>query len=109
PTGCTLVFTQSGEESEGELGTGSYFELECYKNGQWAAVKLFPEDDPIQWTDEGWIISCGDLSEFTENWEWLYGELPAGKYRLGKEIMDLRKTTDFDKKMYYAYFEIEAD
>lgn len=110
PTGCTVVFAQSGGDPAGELETGSYYELEQYKNGQWTAVKtLFPEDDPVQWTDEAWFIDSNDSVEFTENWEWLYGKLPAGKYRIGKEIMYFRKTADFDKKMYYAYFEIEAE
>ena len=41
------------------------------------------------------------------NWERLYGELPSGSYRIGKEVMDFRATGDYDTNDYYAYFEIE--
>lgn len=92
PTGCTIVFTRSGENT-GELGTGSPFVIERYKNGKWTEVELIND---IDWTDEGWII--GDTSaEFKEKWKNIYGELSAGKYRIGKDV---------DRKMYYAYFEI---
>ena len=40
------------------------------------------------------------------DWNWLYGELPAGKYRIGKEIMDFRGTGDYDTSIYFAEFEI---
>ena len=60
----------------------------------------------INWTDEGWIIEKNASVEFKEGWKTLYGELPAGKYRLGKSVYDWRKPGDYDKKMYYAYFEI---
>lgn len=31
---------------------------------------------------------------------------PAGKYRIGKEIMDFRSTGDYDTNTYYANFEV---
>lgn len=34
------------------------------------------------------------------------GELSAGRYRIGKEFMDFRKTGDYDKEICYAEFEI---
>ena len=48
----------------------------------------------------------GQTTEFEYSWEWLYGKLPAGTYRLEKEFMDFRKTADFDKAMYWVEFEI---
>ena len=41
------------------------------------------------------------------SWKWLYGELPEGKYRYVKEIMDFRDEEDFDTKTFYAEFTIE--
>ena len=38
------------------------------------------------------------------NWEWLYGKLAPGKYRINKEVMDFRETGDFDKKIYSLEF-----
>lgn len=110
PTSCTLVFTQSGGDPTGELETGSPFVIEQYKNGEWTELKtIYPEDDPIFWTDEGWLIYKNESAEFKTGWKDIYGELPAGKYRIGKDVDDFRKTADYDTKMYYAYFEITSE
>ena len=55
-----------------------------------------------------WIIPINDSCEWEINWEWLYGQLPAGKYRVGKEIMDFKGPGDFEKAVYYAEFVIES-
>ncbi len=47
-----------------------------------------------------------DSCEWDVNWEWLYGVLAEGKYRIGKEITDFRDTGDYDSAIYYAEFEI---
>lgn len=106
PTSCTVVFAQSGGNPTGELDTGSYFELEQYKNGEWTAVK--PLRDDIEWPAIGIPIDKNSSREVNEKWQELYGELPAGKYRIGKDVLDFRKTADYDRKMYYAYFEIKG-
>lgn len=109
PTGCTVVFTQSGGNPTGELGTGRPYVLEQYKNGKWTELEMLPEADGAVWTDEGWEIKNNGSVEHIHEWDWLYGELPAGKYRIGKDISDWREPGDYDKKMYYAYFEIYAE
>ena len=48
-----------------------------------------------------------DSCEWEVNWEWLYGKIPAGKYRVVKEILEFRSPVDFDKAVYYTEFEIE--
>jgi hypothetical protein len=40
------------------------------------------------------------------DWGWLYGALPSGQYRIGKEIMNFRGAGDFDKSMAYAEFTV---
>lgn len=46
-----------------------------------------------------------DLSQ--ETIEWLYGTIPNGKYRIGKEIMDFKGPGDYDNAIYFAEFEIK--
>lgn len=53
------------------------------------------------------MIKKDDVIEWNVDWEWLYGEFPTGKYRLGKEIMDFRGTGNYDTAIYYTEFEIE--
>lgn len=105
PSGATLKCIQSGGEATGELETGSWFIIEKWsKETGWQEAPCVCE--PC-WTEEAWLIIKDGTSEWEVDWAWLYGELPAGKYRIGKEIMDFRGTGDYDKQMYYAEFTIE--
>ena len=107
--GMTIVCTQSGGSPTGELSTGSYYVLEQEVLGVWCIVE-YTEDAKsknIGWTAEAWIIPMNDTVEWEVDWEWLYGSLEPGHYRIGKEIMDFRGTGDYDKEMYYAEFEIK--
>lgn len=110
PTGLTLVCNQSGGNPEGDLQTGSLYWLESQidndKDKKWIPVETLELEHDIAWTAEAWIIPMNDFVEWEVNWKWLYGELPAGKYRIGKEIMDFKGTGDYDLTNYYAYFEI---
>ena len=63
----------------------------------------------LAWTMEAWAIPQNEKSEWKVNWEFLYGELPPGKYRIAKEVMDFRKTGDFDTSIYFADFMIDAE
>ena len=104
PTSLTIKCTQSGGEPTGELQTGSWYILET-----WTQEEGWHEDSShaeVCWTDEAWIISKDSVTEWEVNWEWLYGELSEGKYRIGKEIMNFRGTGDYDKAIYFAEFEI---
>lgn len=106
PTGMTLRCTQSGGNAEGELMTGIDYRLEVKKNGEWKEVK--PLIDEFAWTAEAWLIPMNDTVEWTVDWSWLYGELPAdGKsYRIVKTIMDFRGTGDYSEYEYYAEFAV---
>lgn len=106
PEGATIVCTQSGGSPSGELATGSYYVLERAEAGKWEALDNAQEME-VGWTAEAWIIPMEGTAEMEVDWEWLYGSLPAGHYRIGKEITDFRAAGDFDKEMYYAEFEIE--
>jgi len=106
PTGLTIVCTQSGGNPSGELDTGSYYIIQKYEDGEWSDVEWLPQEYDVGWTAEAWIIPMNDVVEWEVDWEWLYGELPAGTYRIGKEIMDFRGAGDFDQEFHYAEFEI---
>lgn len=107
PTGLTLVCNQSGGQPSGELHTGSLFWLEAKTEDQWTPVETLKLEYDVGWTLEAWIITKNSSTEWKMNWERLYGELPSGSYRIGKEVMDFRATGNYDTNVYYAYFEIE--
>lgn len=104
PTGATIKCTQSGGEPTGELQTGSWYILETWTQEQgWIEAPYFAE---VGWTQEAWMIPMNDTCEWEVNWEWLYGTLSEGKYRIGKDITDFRGIGDYDNAIYYAEFEI---
>lgn len=104
--GLTLVCGRSGGSPDGELQTGNPYWLEVQKDGQWMPVETTVPEEEIAWTMEAWTIAKEDRTEWKVDWTWLYGELPDGEYRIGKEIMDFRDTGDYDKSLYYAEFEV---
>lgn len=105
-SGLTLVCNQSGGWPTGNLQTGSPYWLEVQINNQWVSVEMLPSEYERAWTAEAWIIPMNDSIEWVVNWTELYGNLPAGNYRIGKEIMDFRDTGDYDTNTYYANFEV---
>ncbi len=107
PTSASIVCTQAGGEPTGELQTGSWYIIENWtqENG-WKEVEHVLQGE-LAWTMEAWAIRKDSKSEWSVNWKWLYGELPPGKYRIGKEIVDFRKSGDYDSFAYWTEFEIK--
>lgn len=105
--GLTIHCRQSGGENVFELNTGSFFVIQKKENSTWVDVEYVPQEHDVVWTTEAWAIHKEDNTTWDVDWEWLYGELPAGEYRIGKEIMNFRGTGDFDKQMVYAEFKIK--
>ena len=103
-TGLTIVCRQSGGENAAQLQTGSFYALQKQGESGWEDVS--PELD-VMWTMEAWVIPAGTSVSWDVNWEGLYGKLPAGEYRIGKEIMNFRGPGDYDEEMVYAEFTIK--
>ena len=102
--GLTLVCSRRDGNATGELQTGSPYFLEVYDDGGWISVEAI-DDENVTWTMIAISIPEG-RTEWQINWESIYGELAAGRYRIGKEITDFRGPGDFEKQMYYAEFEL---
>lgn len=104
PTGMTLKCSQSGGAATEELYTGSRYMIESWtqKDG-WKEVDYAAE---ICWDEVAWIVPLDSATEWKVDWEWLYGELPAGKYRIGKEFTGSTENEESYSAVYYAEFEI---
>lgn len=103
-TGMELEISQSGGYPSGRLQTGDWYEIEKF-DGEWKTVDTIITN--YAWNAIAYLIPENTEREIKINWEWLYGKLPKGNYRIAKEIMDFRESGDFDKKIFYAYFEID--
>jgi hypothetical protein len=106
-TSATIKCTQSGGEPTGELHAGSWYFLENWTQENGWEEMPYVIDGEITWNDIAWMIPMENTVEWEINWEWLYGAVPKGKYRIGKEITDFRATGDYDKAVYSVEFEIE--
>ncbi len=104
-SGLTLVCAQSGGEPTGELQTGSDYHLIVLKDGTWQDVPTIIEE--YGWNAIAYIVEKDDSTEFEIKWEWLYGKLPAGTYRLTKGFTDFRKSGEYDNFTYWTEFEIK--
>ena len=104
PSGLTLVCTQSGGEPSGDLQTGTDYKLIVLKEA-WEEVPTIIEN--YGWDSLAYLISADGVTEFEYNWEWLYGELPPGTYRMVKGFMDFRGSGDYDNFDYWVEFEIK--
>lgn len=105
-SGLSYVWEQSGAPPEGELSTGTWYEVRRLEGGEWVP-------QPYQLEDVGWdtvaILLPEDGSLDGEaDWEWLYGALPAGEYRFVKEVMFQSGTGDYDTEQISAPFTVEA-
>lgn len=103
-TGLTLVCTKNGGNPTGELMCGTDYHLIVLEDGTWKDVPTVIEN--YAWNSLAYWIWEGQDTEFDYSWEWLYGKLPAGIYRLTKGFMDFRDAGDFDTAMYWVEFEI---
>lgn len=102
--GATIVFDQYDPDAPtGELEFGSDFVLEALDNGKWEAVPVALEEK-YGFDAVAYMIAAGEHAERELDWGWLYGELSAGEYRVGKVVHDFRETGDFDKYAVYAQF-----
>lgn len=106
PRGITLHCEQFGGNHTGELQTGAAYLLEVWEEDKWKPVKHKIEAEPV-WNAMAYKIIPNDITSWNINFEFIYDELKAGRYRVGKEIMDFREAGNYDRKKYYAEFTIE--
>ena len=104
PTGLTILCHQADGKPSGRLQTGSYFVVERRTETGWAECPLLVEN--LAWTEEAYTIPYYRTTPFEKDWTHIYGSLPGGTYRIGIWVYDFRGAGDFDKKMYYAEFEL---
>jgi len=109
-SGLTLVVKQSGGNPTGYLQTGEPYRLITLVNGTWKVVEELPLPEGVDgrgFNSLAHNLPKNETREFEINWEWIFGELPAGTYRLIKEFMDFRETANYDTFEYWVEFEIQ--
>lgn len=106
--GLTLVCVQEGGDLDGEWATGAAFTLEREEDGRWLVVEPILEEGSYGWDDMAYTVQMGGRTEWTVEWDWLYGELESGHYRLSKEFFDLNSTDGYVPHLCRMEFDIPA-
>lgn len=101
-SGLTVTFEYN---SDNQCIYGEYFWLEKKINGKWYQVPV-PIDGYYGFEDIGYDLAYGENVEWEVNWNWIYGSLDTGEYRIVKDILDFRGTGDYDKYYLAAEYKI---
>lgn len=112
PIGLTMVFKQedfipTNKNDNWEYSMASPFEIQKFEYKSWNSVKAKYKSFEVPWSSDIEYIKSNDITSHIVDWEWLYGKLPKGKYRIVKEVKVLKDTHDYDIKKIYLHFEIE--
>lgn len=102
-TGLSLIFENN---SESRCIYGEAFVLEKKLDDKWYEVPVVLEGD-YGFEDIGYELNPGDQREWTVDWEWLYGSLDAGEYRIVKDILDFRERGNYDTYYLAAEFVVK--
>ena len=80
-TGATVIIKDTNTEP---FLYGSWYKIERKLNGEWCEIDPIIENYAFDFV--GYLPDDNGVIEFTVDWEWLYGVMPAGKYRLLKLV-----------------------
>ena len=96
-SGASILITDYSESDEVHT-YGDWFRIDEYVDGKW--VELEPIIDDYGFNAIGYTVDENHELEMDVNWEWLYGELEDGTYRLVKDVA----VSSMQSKYVYAEF-----
>lgn len=102
PTGLMVIFENTSDK---RYTYGDPFLLEEKSKGSWHKVSIV-HDANYGFNDIGYELAPADISEWAIDWEWLYGKLKTGEYRIAKDLLDVGKPGDYDTYHLTAEFTI---
>lgn len=108
PTGATVVFVQEdiGKNVGLACGVDYWIEKQSTENPEeWSKVEAYTEPG---WIEIAWLFERGKDYETKLDWDWLYGELEPGTYRIVKKMQGDNEILDrTEEREYYAEFTIK--
>ncbi|MBD5503912.1 MAG: hypothetical protein HDR09_09270 [Lachnospiraceae bacterium] len=102
----TSVTIKITNDTDKDIECGSDFCLKMWdeETGEWR--ELDEVIDNAAFTSEAYMIQKDSPYEKVIDFEWLYGKLEPGRYRIVKSITDFRGTGDYTDYTYMAEFSI---
>ena len=102
PEGASFILFHPTEMN---IQYGDAYKLQKLQDSQWEDIPTVIENYAFHTI--AYELPKNTPVELEIDWEWLYGSLPAGEYRLMKECMDFRAPGDFDTYTISAAFIVE--
>lgn len=102
--GATLIWNQKGGEVTGSLEFSKAYKIEVFDGNNWVEVVM---EDDIAFEDIAMSISKDDTTEYELDWSSVYGELPAGTYRVVMTVNNFRGAGDCDTYTIASEFELK--
>jgi len=102
-TGLAVTFENNSDK---QINYGEHFLLEKKIKEKWYQVPFAIDGNPAI-RDIGYSLDSSGVKEWKVDWDWLYGSLDNGEYRIVKEILDFRNAGDYDKYHLTAEFTVE--
>ena len=82
-TGATVVITDISSRNN---IYGEPYRIDKFVDGEWKTLDTIIDD--YAWISIGYTVGEDNKLELDINWEWLYGELELGKYRIVKDTSE---------------------
>ena len=102
PTKATLKFIQFDPMVTAELSFGENFKLQKKDGDHWQEVPVVIEGE-YAFNDIAYNIQMNDTTRYEYDWEWLYGTLEPGEYRIETTIVAQSGGVN-ETYQLYAYF-----
>lgn len=99
-TGLTVTFENN---YGGQCIYSESFWLQKKIDGKWYQVPVVFDGD-YAFEDIGYSLDAGSSGEWTVNWEWLYGSLDSGEYRIVKDVLVSTDLGEYDTYYLAAEF-----
>lgn len=90
--------------TETEYTYGENYTVQRKTDNGWVDVE--PVIENYGFDDIAYLLPATESKEIMIDWEWLYGKLPAGDYRMVKEALFVRSPGDYDTFTLLAAFTI---
>lgn len=89
-TGATIIITDVSDRNN---IYGDSYRIDKKENGEWIEVRTIIED--YAWNAIGYSVNENNRLEKTISWEWLYGKLENGEYRIVKDTSEAGEGTRY--------------
>lgn len=89
--GATVIITDT---SGADYTYGEEYRIDKYEDGEWEELEVIIKGN-YAWNSIGYQVDKNNKLELDVNWEWLYGRLDDGYYRIVKSINDKEFSVEF--------------